>query len=127
VTTEPTLDDTGTARGVKRRSEPSYVAKLALGADADSRRWFPKTADDMVFMCLALAGEVGELANLIKKVARGTEKLGDAKTQYAVQMEVADIFTYLLDLSILLGVDLEKAYHHKRSLNEKRFGPKDDQ
>jgi NTP pyrophosphatase (non-canonical NTP hydrolase) len=123
VTTEAVEPETPAPRRV---TEPSYVAKLALTADSDSKRWFPKTARDITFMALALCGEVGELANIIKKVARGTAEMTDAKTRYDIQMEMADAFTYLLDLSILLGVDLEKAYYHKRALNEKRFGPKND-
>jgi NTP pyrophosphatase (non-canonical NTP hydrolase) len=123
VTAEATEPQTPAPRKV---IEPSYVAKMGLGADADSKRWFKKTAQDPVFMTLCLLGEGGELANIVKKIARGSLDPKDATVRYDVQMEMADVFTYLLALSVLLGVDLEKAYYHKRALNEKRFGPKDD-
>jgi NTP pyrophosphatase (non-canonical NTP hydrolase) len=99
---------------------------MALSADADSKRWFPDRAEDSIYMTLALCGEVGELANEIKKVGRGTASMQDAKTRLAIMMEMADVFTYLLALSAMLGVDLEKAYYAKRKQNVLRYESRDN-
>lgn len=106
--------------------DPSHVCKMALQANSDSKRWFPETAEDLTFMVLALCGEVGELANEIKKIVRGSANIKEAKTRVALMMEEADVFTYLLCISILTGTDLEKAYYAKRAENERRFGKSDD-
>jgi dCTP diphosphatase len=74
-------------------------------------------------MTLALAGEVGELANLIKKIERGSLNFNDAKVQFEVHMETTDVFIYLLNIAGLLRIDLEAAYRVKRAENERRFGP----
>ena len=102
--------------------EPSEVYHLGRQALADSRRWFPNTSESVAFTCLALAGEVGELCNLVKKIERGTAQWGDAKIKYDIHMEVADIFTYLMDLAGQLNVDLVRLYELKRIENERRFG-----
>ncbi len=101
---------------------PSHIKRMQIEADGDSRRWFPETADNLPFMVLAMCGEAGELANIVKKVARGDMSLRDAKTRMAACMEVTDVFTYLLDIAELLNFDLEKAYYVKRAENQRRFG-----
>ena len=55
--------------------------------------------------CLALAGEVGELCNCVKKALRGDYKLEDRREE--ILAELADIITYA-DLAIShLGADTE--------------------
>jgi NTP pyrophosphatase (non-canonical NTP hydrolase) len=68
-----------------------------------------------------MAGEVGEFANLVKKIERGSLRMGDAKVRLALSMELTDVFVYLLNLAGLVGVDLEKSYNYVRGENEKRF------
>lgn len=105
---------------------PSDIALLGKQALEDSRRWFPGTANSIAFTVLALAGEVGEVANIVKKIERGSFDLRSAKVRYDLSMEVADVFTYLVLLSGQLGVDLVKLYNLKRIENEQRFGGKYD-
>jgi NTP pyrophosphatase (non-canonical NTP hydrolase) len=95
------------------------MSRVAL---EDSRRWFPETADSVAFTCLALAGEVGEVCNIVKKLERKSLKWGDAKVRMDLHMEVADAFTYLILLAGQLNVDLVKLYDLKRVENEQRFG-----
>jgi len=63
----------------------------------------------------ALAGEVGEACNLIKKYERDgkdiTEELG---------LELADIFNYLVLTARYFYIDLEKAIFDKLEILEKR-------
>lgn len=99
----------------------SRTGELAVQCVEDSKRWFPETANSVAFGVLAMAGEVGELANLVKKVERGSLSMKDSKTKYAIQMELTDVFIYLLQLSALLDVDLEKSYEIKRAENNRRF------
>lgn len=70
---------------------------------------------------LALAGETGELCNIIKKRFRDGET---AENHRALADEIADVFTYLLLLAHYTGVDLEQAYVRKfNEVSEKRGFP----
>lgn len=77
------------------------------------------------YLTNALAGEVGEAANLVKKVVRssvyghGDVKLEDLRQE--IEEELTDVFIYLLTAAGLLGMDLEKAYFEKLAKNERRF------
>ena len=55
----------------------------------------------------ALLGELGEFANIIKKIDRGDFTLQDARAELAD--ELADIQTYLDLLALHIDVDLGKA------------------
>jgi NTP pyrophosphatase (non-canonical NTP hydrolase) len=102
--------------------EPSELVRYIEQCSSDSERWFPGTRDDLPFMVLALAGEVGELANIVKKIERGTLSKKDAAVRRELAMEATDVFIYLMNVFKLLGVDPGKAYEQKRSINERRFG-----
>lgn len=54
--------------------------------------------------CNAVLGELGELANLIKKIERGDMTLDEARSNCG--RECADVVTYLDILAFRLGVDL---------------------
>ena len=71
------------------------------------------------FLLVSLTGEVGETANIVKKVVRGDFLLDEKKTD--LQEELADIFIYLLKIAYQLGLDLEKAYFEKMENNRRRF------
>jgi len=99
----------------------------------DSERWFPKTQDDLAFMTLAMAGEVGEVANIVKKVVRGSMTLNDAMSSAimgaqekdTLQEEIVDVLIYLLSLMSLpqfKDVDWMDIWYKKRKLNLERFG-----
>jgi NTP pyrophosphatase (non-canonical NTP hydrolase) len=104
----------------------------------DSERWFPDSkipmwevgnweALDLVVLCLA--GEVGEVANLVKKVRRGDFDQPFMETNPAYQRhmerikeETTDVFVYLLNLFGLLGIDPLVEYNKVRDKNEARWG-----
>lgn len=101
------------------------IVELAREMRANSERWFPRWhSPDLgmpltVAYALGLAGEVGEVANLVKKqmrdgqVAEGTEPLG---------AELADCLTYLLLLADEEGIDIVAEYRRKAAVNEARWG-----
>lgn len=103
--------------------EASSLGKLSIQCVQDSRKWFGDTtaSGSVIHHSLALAGEVGEFCNIVKKIDRGSLEFKDAAVRYDLQMELTDILIYVLNLAGLLGVDLEKAYEHKRGINDKRF------
>jgi NTP pyrophosphatase (non-canonical NTP hydrolase) len=90
----------------------------------DSEDWFPEVSTDPAFMILALAGEVGEVCNVAKKVVRGslTADEGDK----LIGEEITDVFIYLMNLVGIMredfGFDLIAAYKKKREFNISRFG-----
>ena len=87
----------------------------------DSIDWFGiDTFQDLVHQALALAGEVGEFCNIVKKVERGDFELNE-ETQLELLMEIADIFIYTCNLATILNGDLGKTYSLKREFNVGRF------
>lgn len=67
----------------------------------------------------ALAGEVGELCNYLKKMSRG-----DKIPKKALAHEISDIMTYLSLLSDKLDIDMEEAIVEKFNIVSKRWGSK---
>jgi NTP pyrophosphatase (non-canonical NTP hydrolase) len=103
----------------------SLLNKLAEQCLEDSARWFPgHTNNSLTHHVLALAGEVGEVANIVKKLERGDLSLGNPAVVHHLREEVADVFIYLLNIAGIMKVDLYKAYCEKRAINEKRWGNK---
>ena len=105
----------------KAGESPTY--KLEMQAREDSARWFGDQGahSSLVHMTLALCGEAGELANIVKKLDRGSLDIRDAATRYQLMMETTDVYVYLLNIAGMLGLDLEQSNQHVRGLNEKRF------
>jgi NTP pyrophosphatase (non-canonical NTP hydrolase) len=97
---------------------------------SESRGWFyhkANSTDDMInklgYNTVAISGEVGEFANLVKKVLRNKEKLNDEMLSH-MKEEVADIFIYTLIVSRLLKMDLAEEFMKKQKKNEQRFEKK---
>lgn len=79
--------------------------------------WGPLDGPEkMRFMTLALCGEAGELANLVKKDWRGDA--GDRRTKIAA--ELADVANYTFMLAEGLGIDLPAAMLAKLKEVEQR-------
>lgn len=68
----------------------------------------------------ATVGELGELANIMKKVDRGDFTLDAARSDIA--KELADVQTYLDILAMKLGIDLGMATKDKFNEVSKRIG-----
>ena len=85
----------------------------------DSDDWFEETARDPQMNLICIIGEIGEFANEMKKVERGTHSYAD---QYPkMKEELTDVFIYVAKMAGLLGMDLEREYHVKRARNVERF------
>jgi NTP pyrophosphatase (non-canonical NTP hydrolase) len=88
----------------------------------NSERWFPELHSGNIdlgpFYALALAGEVGEVCNLIKKTVRNKNMI-IAKD---LELEMADVFTYLLLLADEYAIDLMEAFEAKQKVCELRWG-----
>jgi NTP pyrophosphatase (non-canonical NTP hydrolase) len=88
---------------------------------AAARDWFqfhtPKN------LAMAIAGEAGELVAEFQWLTED-ESAPDALTRdrrSAIQMEMADVFIYLLRLSDVLDIDLGEAARDKLEMNQNRF------
>lgn len=90
---------------------------LKVVAKADAIE--PGSIEDARFFSLALCGEAGELANIIKKEWRGDfamdERLED------IEGELADIVFYTFLLSRCLGVDIDGAMQKKFKVIKERW------
>lgn len=99
--------------------------ELQAQTAADSRRWFPAMHESagrlLVHCALGVAGEVGEVVNLVKKYNRG-----DFPSLVAVENELAeelaDVVIYAMLMASALGVDLAEEISRKREINAERFG-----
>lgn len=114
----------------------SGLADLQAQATRNSMRWFPELHQrdrwqQIVHQALGLTGEAGEVANLVKKLNRlDADTVMDALAfggEHADQLtaladELADVFTYTLNLATLLGVDLESRFQAKQAVCEQRWG-----
>lgn len=102
------------------------IQEISDRAHRDSLAWFPAlyaNSDDYLigYFCIALFGEGGEAANLIKKHIRDGKDVAED-----LRDELADVFIYLLHLARVAGVDLEEAWRIKRCELIERWGDPDD-
>jgi NTP pyrophosphatase (non-canonical NTP hydrolase) len=79
----------------------------------------PDSIDALEHLVVCLVGELGEVANIVKKVRRGDMGLESQRAD--LSEEIADVFIYILKLANQLNVDLEKEYFAKMAKNETRF------
>jgi NTP pyrophosphatase (non-canonical NTP hydrolase) len=70
-------------------------------------------------LLVCLMGEVGELANVIKKIRRGDKVY--SQQHDAIIEEIVDIFIYVIKLANQIGFDLEDMYDKKMKANSERF------
>lgn len=73
-------------------------------------------------------GELGEFANLIKKVGLIYDRRGESSAHRALRRskaqlseEIVDTLIYLMRLAALLNVDLENSYREKLARNKIRY------
>jgi NTP pyrophosphatase (non-canonical NTP hydrolase) len=90
-----------------RRGEPAH-------SEPDGSDW------KLSAWCNAVTGELGEAANLIKKIERGDMTLDEARADLA--KELADVVTYLDILAFRAGVDLGAATMDKFNEVSERVG-----
>lgn len=102
----------------------THLEDIQRRALADSKAWFPDVHRSdhhaVVHFALGIAGEVGELVNLVKKVNRGSTTFADEMVK--IQHEAADVLIYLMDIAETLGIDLAAAVEAKRAILIERWG-----
>lgn len=81
------------------------------GADWSPAEWLQATV-----------GELGELANLMKKIRRGDYDINDPEIAAEVRYELADVAIYLDILALQFGVDLGDAIREKFNIVSARVG-----
>lgn len=74
---------------------------------------------ELEHLLVCVLGELGELANVTKKIVRGDTTLQSSREQ--LEDEIADAFIYLVKICNQLGVDLESAFLKKLAANAERF------
>jgi NTP pyrophosphatase (non-canonical NTP hydrolase) len=70
-------------------------------------------------LVVCITGEVGELANEVKKIRRGDASYEARRA--ALESEVADIFAYVMKLANQMSFDLEISYERKMTENSSKF------
>ena len=83
----------------------------------NSKRKYGKKKFGELYYSNALCGEAGELANYIKKRARGDKK---PPTNKICGKEIADVIMYSIHLANNMGIDLPKALTAKLKEVQKR-------
>jgi NTP pyrophosphatase (non-canonical NTP hydrolase) len=100
----------------------------------DSMAWFPKTSDNLPFMILAMLGEAGEVANIVKKMMRGSNDLdNEVHEGFTVRdhlaEEIIDVLIYLcniMGMEEFKDIDWMQVWYAKRAFNQRRFDKKDE-
>jgi len=101
-----------TLRRASRKRLPLF--KNAKGEAGKTVEWTPAQ------WLQAIIGELGEYANLRKKIERGDFTLEDVKSKIAD--EIADVVIYIDILADKLGIDLGEAVMKKWNETSKRVG-----
>lgn len=89
--------------------------------DKDTKEWFPDKDIDLGYLTVALCGEAGEFANILKKIMRGDKDINDKFVRVEMAFELVDVLIYTAMLANLLNIDLTEAYNHKRGINVERY------
>lgn len=96
-----------------------HLRDIQSAEATDSKHYFPTLDQGYTYLGIALAGEVGEACNFIKKYERGS--ISETELVEELGKELADILIYLVMLADRAGVDLEVAYTDKKEFNEQRY------
>ena len=75
--------------------------------------------EELEYLVVCLSGEVGEFANIVKKISRGDFLLSECKEN--ISMELADIFIYLLKIFAQLKINPEDIFLSKMEINREKF------
>jgi dCTP diphosphatase len=76
---------------------------------------------DLKSLTLALAGEVGEVAELVQWLPAERAAAADDRLRERIRDELADVLLYLVRLADVAGVDLGAAALGKLARNAERF------
>ena len=73
-------------------------------------------------LSMALSVEVSELLEIFQWSKNGgLDEIQDKKTKKEIEREIADVFNYIIRLSDILDIDIEKVAHRKIDENEIKY------
>lgn len=72
-------------------------------------------------LVMALAGEVGELADIFQWLTEEQSKALDKKTKLHASEELADTLVYILRLFDVLDINAEEAVQRKLEINSEKY------
>ena len=83
---------------------------------------YANVGDGLLMHCLGLTGEVGELAEKIKKVIRNQERVFDETNLPGIEKELGDILWYLAQIATDLDLRLgeEKTKNREKLLDRQK-------
>jgi len=105
-------------------SSDRTLIDIQAEVDKDTQDFFPELDSDLGYLALAMAGEAGEFANMVKKIIRGTMDVNQKEVRIDMAFELVDVLIYIAMLANLLDIDLAETYGYKRDINVTRFGTK---
>jgi|TARA_B110000438_G_scaffold242506_1_gene242091 NTP pyrophosphatase (non-canonical NTP hydrolase) len=87
---------------------------------ASDRDW--EQFHDPKNLTMALSVEVSELLEIFQwSKDGGIDEIKDEKIKKEIEREIADVFNYIIRLSDILDIDIEKAAHIKIDENEIKY------
>lgn len=106
---------------IARQLEQDEAHGFKWRFDNEAERYSQITKD-----LVGLMGEIGELANLVKKINIKIERqegyeLDVSAAQKETHEELADSFIYLIRLAVMLNADLETEVINKIKYNKRRY------
>lgn len=85
--------------------------------------WNQKVTEEnleiLSFLMVAMTGELGETANIIKKVIRGDCSLESRRKD--IEEEITDLFIYIIKFAYQMDIDIESKFVEKLEYNKERF------
>ena len=74
------------------------------------------------YLTMALSVELSELLEIFQWSKNGgLDEIQDKKTKKEIEREIADVFNYIIRLSDILDIDIEKVAHRKIDENEIKY------
>lgn len=92
----------------------------AVRSTADYPRKGSRSNEAISYTALGLAGEVGEVANQVKKIARDDGGVQTPERHAKLRDEIGDVFWYLFSLCDEVGVTPEEAMSENIAKLQKR-------
>lgn len=97
---------------------------IQVEVHSDTHAWWDgdnAIADNLPHQAMALAGEVGELIKVIKKIQRKQLDISEPHVQTMLIDETVDCLYYVVGVANILNIDLGECYSIKRTINVERF------
>ncbi len=99
------------------------LKQLRAAQHARQKQWDPGVKLDLAYFGNAVAGEMGEACNIIKKLERQRHGLpGSRSTVDKLADELADVIIYLDLIASMTGIDLETAVKNKFNKDSRKHG-----